>query len=215
MSDRITYRDVPGWFDWLAVYDEVALTTPPHSTIVEIGVAFGKSLLYLCERLAEAGRPDVRVIAVDPWLPYPEHHFIYDGSAREGTEEAFCTAEERKHGGVYNAFMHNLRSAGYAGRVDVWPMTSEQALDRAAATGLKTHFVFVDGYHVAEAVAIDLQWWDKTSPEWMAGHDYNRGDELNFPGVWKTVDARFGQENVEWVGQTTWVVRRAHLERPR
>lgn len=214
-----SWEDVPGWFDWNDLYDEVALTTPPYSSVVEVGVAFGKSLLYLAQKLKETGKPGIKLYAVDPWLPYNEHHFIYDPATATNDYERYASDYARKHGGVYPAFLHALQASGLSDIVSV--VRADSVTASRLFGGKAPHFVFIDAEHTAASVAEDLNaWWSAgwqgngTGPEWMAGHDYNRGSEDDFPGVWKTVDERFGQENVEWRGQTCWVVRRAHLERP-
>lgn len=210
----MTWEDTIGWFDWNALYDEVALTTPPYSTIVEVGVAFGRSLLYLAQKIKETGK-DIKVVAVDPWLPYDEHHFIYhpETITSDGERQAYEFAQ--KYGGVYEAFRHCLNESGLASYVDVRRMTSVEAAQDFQDAGVQPHFVFIDAEHKAESVKQDIDAWWALGPEWIAGHDYNRGSEVDFPGVWKTVDAKWGQQNVEWVGQTCFVVRRSHLERPR
>jgi len=212
----LTWQQVPGWFDWMDLYDEVALTTPPNSTIVEVGVAFGRSLFYLAQRIKDIGRPGVRVVAVDPWVEYPELHFIYHPYEGMPDSERVAYEYAKAHGGMFPAFLHGLDQTGLGDIVDIMHMTSMEALDQWL--GPAPHFVFIDAHHIAEKVSEDLKWWSRwgsDGPEWMAGHDYNRGSEIHFPGVWQTVDAYFGQENVEWRGQTCWVVRRSQLEIPK
>jgi Methyltransferase domain len=213
-----SYLDVPGWFDWENLYDEVALTTPPYSSIVEVGVAFGKSILYLAQRIRETGKPGIQIYAVDRWAPYPEHHFIYKPETITNEYEQYASDYAALHGGIYPAFLDALRRSGLSDYVNV---VRAESIDAARMFASRApHFVFIDAEHVQEAVALDIgHWWNSgyglgSGPEWMAGHDYNRGSEVDFPGVWKAVDAKFGQENVEWRGQTCWVVRRSHLERP-
>ena len=199
------WESVPGWFDWMKLYDEVALTTPPHSTIVEVGVAMGRSLLYLAQRVYETGRQDVRIAAVDPWVYHPQQAFTWDGSNVPGEREAYQACD--KHGGYFPAFLHNLYESRLSPIIDVYRMDS-----LTAAKIIRPHFVFIDADHDYQPVLDDLNAWWATGPEWMAGHDCNRDDELNFPGVWKAVDARFGRPNWNWVGQTCWVVRRSEIE---
>ncbi|HLZ39398.1 MAG TPA: class I SAM-dependent methyltransferase [Candidatus Sulfotelmatobacter sp.] len=216
------WQTVPGWFDWMDLYDEVALTTPPGSLVVEVGVAFGRSLLYLAQRIKETGK-DIQVVAVDRWQPYPEHHFIYQEDAPIVESERVAYECAKRHGGVFPAFCYHLYESGLADWVNVVRADSVKAARmfenwaQNIYDGHPTkqpHFVFIDAEHEAQAVDLDLHaWWDEVKPEWAAGHDYNRGSDIHFPGVWKTVDAKFGQENVEWRGQTCWVVRRSHLER--
>jgi hypothetical protein len=209
-----TWRDCPGWTNCFDLYDEVALATPPYTTVVEVGVAFGRSLLYLAQRIKETGK-DIRVMAVDPWLPYDEHHFIYqpETATDEGQREIARYAQ--KHGGVYQAFLRALYDSGLADIVDVVRAPSVSAALMAATKEMRPiHFVFIDGHHAYESVRADINaWWDWACPEWMAGDDYNPGSELDFPGVWKAVHKKFGAENVGQRQTTSWVVRRAHTER--
>ncbi len=211
------YSNIIGWMDWEDLYDEVAISTPPYSTIVEVGVAFGKSLFYLAEKIKEVGRPGIQIVAVDRWQPYegagfcwqrPEHP---DASALQSAEvKAYDYIQEHK--GYFEAFIYNLKHSPFVDDIRVLRADSLSAAYLLATEGVRSHFVFIDADHEADAVKQDIDaWWD-LGPEWMAGHDYNRGSDLHFPGVWKTVDAKFGQENVEWRGQTCWVVRRAQIE---
>lgn len=207
----MTWRDVPGWFNERSdLYDEAALTAPPGSTLVEVGVAFGRSLLYLADRVRATGRKDVRVVAVDPWLPYPEHHFLYVPYPGMPDGERTLYEYTRSYGSVYEAFNHNLTATGLRPYVDVLRMPSVEATKMFARP---PHFVFIDGYHTYDQVRADLNAWWSLGPEWMAGDDYNPGDELNFPGVWKAVHDKFGAHNVGRRQLTNWVVRRAHLDR--
>ena len=205
----LTWQDVPGWFDWMDLYDEVALTTPPYSTVVEVGVAFGRSLLYLAQKIRETGK-DIRIVAVDKWDPHPELHFVYNEYAEMPESERVAYEYAKKHGGIFEAFLYNLYHSGLANMVSV-----VRANSPLAAPMYRPHFVFIDAGHDQPEVKADIDAWWASGPEWAAGHDYNRDSPIHFPGVWRAVDEKFGRENVEWRGQTCWVVRRSHLERPR
>ena len=220
---RITWRDVPGWFDFMDLYDEVAMTTPPYSTIVEVGVCFGKSLLYLAQKIRESGK-DIKLVAVDGWRDYPGHKFIYnpeDSDANVRAVSDLSKAEQdayayaRKFGGTYQAFMHNLRASGFADMVQVIRSDSAEAASLfGPGKSVSPYFVFIDADHEYAPVKADIDAWWATGPEWMAGHDYNRGSAVDFPGVWQAVHDKWGQSNVGWRNHTCWTVRRSHLERP-
>lgn len=227
------WKSVCGWFDWQDVYDEVAITTPPYSTVVEVGVCFGRSLFYLCQKIAETGK-QIQVAAVDRWTPYPEHKFIYDEQAPIEPSERAAYEFAKKHGGTYAAFIHCLHESGFADMVNVIRADSVSAarLFRDKAP----HFVFIDAEHEYHAVKADLDaWWHTgphdpsqqqlrlefwperfspiaAGPEWMAGHDMNPKSEIHFPGVWKAVYEKWPESKIEWVGQTCWVARRSMLE---
>jgi Methyltransferase domain len=205
MSELVTWETVPGWFDWMSLYDEVAATTPDGATVVEVGVAFGKSLFYLAQKIRETGK-NIRIMAVDKWQPHPETHFIwhpYDGMP---DSERVAYEYAAKHGGIFEAFLYNLYHSGFANMIDV--VRADSSTAACLLVGHPPHFVFIDAGHEASEVEADIDEWWGAYPQWMAGHDYNRGSDIHFPGVWKTVDAKWGQEHVEWVGQTCWVVRR-------
>ncbi len=210
----MTWEDCIGWFDWMDLYDEVAMTTPPYSTVVEVGVAFGRSLFYLTQKIKEIGRPGIQIIAVDQWEPYEEAAFIWQERPDMPDSERLAYECQKKHGGYFDAFCYNLKACGFEGDIRVLKAHSVSAAHLLKQEGVQPHFVFIDAAHDADSVKQDIDaWWD-LQPEWTAGHDYNRGSDLHFPGVWKTVDAKWGQADVEWRGQTCWVVRRSHLERP-
>lgn len=233
MTPTVTSENTVGWFDWMKLYDEVALTTPPYTSVVEVGVAFGKSLLYLAQKIQETGK-DIRVVAVDTWTPHMEHHFIWNKDTPNMPDSERVAYEYAEiHNGFYNSFLYNVYHSGLSKIIDIVRADSviasamfrpdvikqdfqiqAQYPDRPKHTNRPVHFAFIDAGHDAVEVKRDIDAWWGVGPEWMAGHDYNRGSEQDFPGVWKTVDEKWGQENVEWVGQTCWVVRRSHIERP-
>ena len=206
----ITWQDVPGWFDWMDLYDEVAITTPPYTTVVEVGVAFGRSLLYLCQKIKETGK-QIRVMAVDRWEPYEEAAFIWNERDDMPASERVAFEYARTHGGIFPALLHNIYESGLSDMISVVRADSVDAstmfLDK------HPHFVFVDAAHDYDAVRRDLDYWWDTHPEWMAGHDFNPKSELHFPGVWKAVYDKWPEKDIEWRGQTCFVARRSILER--
>lgn len=216
----LTWKDVPGWFSWNDLYDEVAITTPPGSVVVEVGVAFGRSLLYLAHKIKETGK-DIKVYAVDPWEPYPELYFCWPElyghePVNDGEREAYnCRL---KHGSIFAAFLYHLYESGLSDIVRVVRAPSIRAARMFFSTAYihtySPHFVYIDGDHREEAVRQDLDSWWALCPEWMAGHDYNPDSEVDYPDVWKAVDAKFGRENIEDDNAGSWIVRRSHLERP-
>lgn len=209
---NLEWDTVPGWMNCHDLYDEVALTTPPYTSVVEVGVAFGRSLLYLAHRIKQTGK-DIRVYGVDRWEPYEEHDFIYQNDPPEVESKRVAWEAARKHGGVYQAFTHYLKQSGLDDLRILHMDSVEAACYLWGARYAPTHFVFIDAEHTAESVRADLNAWWNLGPEWMAGDDYNPGSEIDFPGVWKEVHAKFGAENVAQRQTTSWVVRRSDLER--
>jgi hypothetical protein len=200
----VTWRDVPGYFDWEDLYDEVVATAPADSTVVEVGVLFGRSLLYLAERVRESGKY-IRVVGVDRWIAYPALDWLYDPDAdrnKMNFDQIEMHSTVAAYGSVFYAFRHFLVSSGLRDLIGVLRMPSLSAARRWPAD-LPPCFVFIDGDHTYESVKADINaWWDKGCT-WMAGHDY---DPESWPDVVRAVDEKFGSR-VEKRG-TCWVVRR-------
>lgn len=206
------WSGVCGWFDWNQLYNEVAYLTPPYSTVVEVGVAFGRSLLYLAQKIKETGRPGIKIVAVDKWEPYEEGGFIWNERDDMPPSERVAFECAKLHGGIFPAFLHNIYESGLSDMISVMRCDSVQAAESFIATKVKPHFVFIDAEHTLESARRDMDYWWDTGPEWIAGHDMNPESEIHFPGVWKSVYAKWGKENYEWRGSTCFVVRRSHIE---
>lgn len=198
----MSWEDIPGWFSFAHAYDEIVEKAQDGETVVEIGVAFGKSLAYLARKVIDSGK-DVRVIGVDPWQDETGKFgpdVVYPGW---GWEHA---AMVRELGGPYQAFRHMMgkHAPDEFAMVHVWQMTSVGA--SKAIKDCSPRAVFIDGHHEYEGVREDIDLW---LPKIMkpggiiAGHDYSEGQ---FPGVVKAVDETFGRGNVD-ARDATWLVR--------
>lgn len=161
--------DIPGWFDFDWVYDEVVQNAPAGSKIVEVGCWLGRSLAYLAEQ-AQLFDRGLKVIGVDHGVGSAEH----------------AAAVAVMGGSTIPTLMRNLADCGLT-----VPLL---AIHSAAAARLfddeSVAFVFLDGGHTEEEVAADIAaWWPKVAAGGtMAGHDYNARD---WPGVVTAVDATF------------------------
>jgi hypothetical protein len=88
-------------------------------------------------------------------------------------------------GGVSEAFLHNIRTAGVDKLVFPIPMSSEEA---AASFDQPVEFIFIDGDHSYEGVRLDLELW---FPKIVEGGVLALHDSIQFPGV-----ARMLEEHV-------------------
>lgn len=59
-----TSSEIPGWFDFRAVYDHVAKTIPDGGIFMEVGTWKGKSAIYLDQRFQDLGKK-VNLVTVD------------------------------------------------------------------------------------------------------------------------------------------------------
>ena len=162
--------DVPHFFSFGGFYNEAAGDAPPGSTLVEVGVYCGASLVHLADRTRDKG---CRVVGVDWCRGSPE--FV-----EHGHEHAPFWTTPGKLAGELVKNIHE-RAPGVA-------LVVCKSWDGAQffADG-SCWFVFLDADHSYESVAADIAaWWPKVQPGGrLTGHDYETG---RYPGVRKAAD---------------------------
>jgi len=134
-----------------------------HAVCAEIGVWKGDFAIKLLAHL-----PGIRSYqCVDPWVEF-------DGAS---------AAQRGRFKGAYSMCMKQLEK--FQHKVDVLRMTSKQAAPLFEPNYFD--FVYIDAYHVREAVKEDIQLWlPKVKPGGiLAGHDYIK---RKFFGVIEAVD---------------------------
>lgn len=195
------WSDIPGWCSFQATYDEMVAATPDGGTIVEIGVAFGRSAAYLARKVIDANKPRIRLWAIDPffddWWHVPSTYPTHLERPTWGGEHAQFA---RDLGGPFSAFCHCMRKHApeELERLNVCRCRSSQA---AMFIG-RCDGVLIDGDHNYEAVAQDIALWRMHMVKGgiLAGDDYSH----EFPGVQRAVREAFGTSYE--VRGTTWVV---------
>lgn len=192
----MSWQELHGWFSFQNAYDTMVEVARDGDVIVEVGVAFGRSLAYVSRQLIDRRLDGVRLIGVDPWkddwdTPHPTW----------GAEHRFWAREQ---GGPFNAFLAGMREHARVEleRCDVWRMKSLEAAHLVPLSSCAG--VLIDGDHGYEACKADIAAWLPRVKlgGLLAGDDY----ASNFPGVMRAVREAFG-ESFEVVG-TTW---RKHL----
>lgn len=164
--------EIPGWTcaDTEALYDEFAVKDGVR-TIVEVGVAYGRSLAYL----AEQARSDIAIWGVDVWTEHmggdnlpPE---VFARLVAHGTPQESCVAE--------------LTAAGVMGRVQALLNCGSEAAAKMFDDG-SIDLVFIDACHEYEPVLADIRAWLPKIRRGgvLAGHDFSY--EM-FPGVVRAV----------------------------
>lgn len=189
----MTYRDIPGWFDFGTLYESVAERAKDGDHLVEVGVWLGKSISFLADYLKRLGK-NVRLDAVDTWK----------GTLSDEERAAF-EPFIRRHGDaagtVVGVFEENMRACGVA---DIVRTVQKLSVEAAGDYGNQSlDFVFIDADHRYDAVKEDIAaWWPKIKPGGsLAGHDYTH---TTLTGVRRAVDEEFG-DRVRQVG-SCWVV---------
>ena len=173
-QDARVASDVPGWFSAMELYLRMIESAPPGSTIVEVGVFCGQSLIFLAERAREADK-GLRIVGVDNFMGSPEFEgkvFFNDqpwSAAPVGTLVRCC--------------MESLSRRGVLD--DVTLIVSDSAKAAGMFADESVHAVFIDADHSEEGCGGDIAaWLPKVAPGGIiAGDDY-----WAFPGVKAAVD---------------------------
>jgi predicted O-methyltransferase YrrM len=160
----MSYQDIVGWMNFEDVYDDAIARASDGDTLVEVGVANGRSLMYLAGRALDSVK-SLRVYGIDQWLGAKEYADIIDGMIRHCPREA--------------AFARILRGSS----LDMVTYFDDASLS----------FAFIDADHSYGAVKADIAAWKpKIKPGGMlAGHDFSTAD---WPGVVRAVEEAFGPQ---------------------
>jgi cephalosporin hydroxylase len=177
----MTWQDIPGYTcpRLLELYDEIAATVH-NGTIVEVGVAYGRSLAYIVDRARTN-----RFFGVDTWDEFM-------GGDNLPTD---VFARMQAYGTPKEAAAHEIRRAlhnTYAHWVQLIQKTSVEAAKEFSDDSVD--FVFLDDRHEYEALRDGIAaWLPKIKPGGvLAGHDIND----HYPGVGQAVREAFG-DNVD------------------
>ena len=60
------FNEIPGWFSYTDLYDEVVEKVPDGSNVVELGAWFGKSTNYLATKIRETNK-NIKFTTIDTW----------------------------------------------------------------------------------------------------------------------------------------------------
>jgi cephalosporin hydroxylase len=157
-------------FDFADFYEEVASTVPDGTTLVEVGLGEGTSVICLAESLLNAHKEGCHVIGVD--------NLAYGGSAQ------------------LNALVRHVVQAQVAPYVEL--RVAESLVASCAFPDESLEFVFLDSGHQYEQTKAEIRCWlpKVRCGGVLAGHDYfsteNPGvrqavEEL-IPSVWTRTD---------------------------
>ncbi len=173
------HEQIPGWFDFPGIYDDMIARASDGAVFVEVGAYLGRSTVYLASRIKQSGKK-IRVYVVDCW----DGWFYDDYRPQTPMPES---------ADVFWHFIHNVRRAGVDDVLCPLKMPSEQAASLFEDGTLD--FVFLDADHGYEAVRRDLQcWFAKVKRRGvLGGHDYLNND---FPGVRRAVDEFFTEQEL-------------------
>jgi len=151
------YNDIPGFFDFEVFYDEM-VDKFPNGHFVEVGCWFGKSSVYLLEKIKEEN-VNIIVDFVDTWEGQPNVEFQLN---------------VLKEKDVYAEFLNNIHKAdpNYSGQV--WKTTSVLAAQEYEDASLDA--IFLDDDHRYEFIYAGIQAWlpKVKNGGYLAGHDFEQ-----------------------------------------
>ena len=160
MRAASSWDQVPGFFDFAAVYDAAVAAARDGDVFVEVGCLAGRSTCYLATRIRDSGKA-ITLYAVDPST----------GSPSDSTGRVIAPAV----GGTFAGILHrNILGCGLEQIVVPIVTTSVRAANLFGDETIA--FCFIDADHSYESVTADLNaWWPKVRPGGMlAGHDYRQ-----------------------------------------
>jgi len=166
------FNEIPGWFNYADVYDEMVRNAKDGDTFVEVGAWFGKSTNYLASKIAESEK-DILFYAVDTWK----------GSLDEDLHNSIVSKFD---GDIFQEFMDNVILSDNLEHIVPIKDTSLNASSLFAPASVD--FVMIDAGHSYNDVMADLHtWWRKVKPGgYIAGDDYGV-----FTGVTNAVNEFF------------------------
>lgn len=181
------WQDIPGWFDYAALYDEQIAKARDGARFVEVGVWMGRSIAYMATQIMKS-RKKIELYGVDLW------------NATKGNQAEAATLALEQDGGLplWQRFQRNIKEAGLQ-RI----ITAIRSDSVSAAKGFADRsfdFIFIDAAHDEPSVRADINAW---MPKLrigglMAGHDYQKAP------VKKAVDKLLGDFARPW-GPTCWI----------
>ncbi len=168
LTQKGDWSQVQGFFNFWPFYGEIAVGLKDGDTVAEIGVWFGRSIIYLAQMCQRQGKK-VKFFAVD----------TFKGESGQPAHAGTIAA----HGGsIRKQFEENIERCGVADMIDV--LEGDSVKVAALITPRTLAFCFIDAAHDYESVCSDIKAWrPKVKPGGiLAGHD------IQWPEVRRAVE---------------------------
>ena len=188
------WENVPGWFNFQKLYNNVAHKFPDGSVYLELGVFLGKSLFYLTDILTSQRKFKSKVIGIDKWeiddyfgevqMPWGEK--ASEWKVREGNEVLYLQFLNYYNNFKYKDLIDHIRTDTHNSST----LFEDNSID----------YIFIDANHTYEYVLKDLElWWPKVSLNGIiSGHDINSKWKLTKPqgDVRAALEDYFGKKDL-------------------
>src|SRR6056300_68250 len=168
------FYQIPGWFSYKDLYDEIIDTLVDESNIVEVGSWLGKSTNYMSD-IIKKSKKNFNFTTVDTWKG------TLDEDLHQNIVNSFG-------GDIFYEFIDNTILSNNYNNFEMIKDTSENASNHFSNSSLD--FVLIGAGHSYNDVTADLSYWyKKVKPGgYIAGDDY--GTNI-FLGVTQAVDEFF------------------------
>lgn len=180
-TTTLTWRDVPGHFDFMDLYTKAVAAACNGANFVEIGTLFGKSTCFMAKTIRDSGK-QVNFDSVDSFQWSMQTSAIQVLKVRERvptalweTLNALCD--------VHAVARYFLKHTGSEDLVRLIPASGQDRVSAYADGSLD--FVFIDAEHTYSDTA-ELLWLYLPKLKHgglLAGHDYTK----QFPDVIRAV----------------------------
>ena len=152
------FNEIPGWFSYKEIYDDVVEKAPFEATFVEVGAWFGKSTNYLAERIKES-KKNIQFTTVDTWK----------GTDDESLHQTIVAAYS---GDIYYDFIDNTALSNNYGTFETIKDTSQNASKQFPLNSID--YIMIDAGHSYDSLIGDLKnWYHKVKPGgYISGDDY-------------------------------------------
>lgn len=180
-SAALTWKDIPGHFDFGDLYTQAVATARNGAHFVEVGVLFGKSTCFMAQAIRDS-RKRITFDAVDSFQWDMQTQAIQVLQVRERVSDTFWKTLTTQSS-VYEAACYCLKGAGFDDLVSLIPISGQ---DRACVyTNGALDFVFIDAEHTyADTATLLRAYLPKLKRGgWLAGHDHTK----QFPYVMQAV----------------------------
>lgn len=192
------WDSLPGWSgSFLQCYDIAIVEAKNGDTIIEVGVAFGKSLAYLYLQAKDSGKK-IKIVGIDSWVKE-----YWDIFAQEHPETYYSP---ERYESPYAAFEQTINSICPEMLLDedITIIKGENRVKSSLFADGSLHCVMIDADHSYEGVKADIETWlPKLKKDGiLCGDDYT----TQFPGVVQAVNEVFGTA-VRSQGYCDWWIR--------
>ena len=152
------FNEIPGWFAYTDLYNEMVETAKGGETFVEVGAWFGKSTNHLAAKIKESGK-DIKFTSVDTWK----------GTDDEELHQIIVGAF---NGDIFYEFIDNTVLSDNYGTFDTIKDTSHNASNQFQNGSID--FIMLDAGHSYDSLMEDVKvWYNKVKPGGIiSGDDY-------------------------------------------